>query len=66
MSTSTHGDHHRDDPSGNVKANFKGNSNGNNPGRFRANQPGTHTLAVRVTQPHGSRSRACSMPSLTC
>ena len=33
---------HRD-PSGN----FKGNSNGNNPGRFRANQPGTHSLAVR-------------------
>jgi hypothetical protein len=24
-----------------------GNSNGNNPGRFRANQPGTHTHAVR-------------------
>src|SRR6516162_4031534 len=39
MSTSTY----RDDPSGK----FKGNSNGNNPGRFRANQPGTHSLAVR-------------------
>ena len=25
----------------------RGNSNGNNPGRFRANQPGTHSLAVR-------------------
>jgi len=37
---------HRD-PSGNFKGNFKGNSNGNNPGRFRANQPGTHSLAVR-------------------
>ena len=38
MSTSTHRT-----PSGN----FKGNSNGKNPGRFRANQPGTHTLAER-------------------
>jgi hypothetical protein len=44
MSTSTHRG-----PSGKVKGNVnvKGNSNGNNPGRFRANQPGTHTLAVR-------------------
>jgi len=25
----------------------RGNSNGNNPDRFRANQPGTHSLAVR-------------------
>ena len=25
----------------------RGNSNGNNPGRFRANQPGTHTFAER-------------------
>jgi hypothetical protein len=31
MSTSTH----------------RGNSEGNNPGRFRANQPGAHSLAVR-------------------
>src|SRR6516162_10285493 len=31
MSTSTH----------------RGNSQGANPGRFRANQPGSHTLAVR-------------------
>jgi hypothetical protein len=42
MSTSTHRDHHRG-----ASGNFKGNSNGNNPGRFRANQPSTHTLAVR-------------------
>jgi hypothetical protein len=42
MSTATHRD-----PSGKFKGNVKGNSNGNNAGRFRANQPGTHTLAVR-------------------
>src|SRR6516165_1143782 len=46
MSTSAHRDHHRD-PSGNFKGNVKGNSQGANPGRFRANQPGTHTLAER-------------------
>src|SRR5215831_2758838 len=39
MSTSAHRDQAAD-PQG-------GNSQGANPGRFRANQPGTHTLAVR-------------------
>jgi hypothetical protein len=34
MSTPTHRDHH-------------GNPEGSNPGRFRANQPGFHTLVVR-------------------
>jgi hypothetical protein len=36
-----------------------GNSNGKNPGRFRANQPGTHALAVRGPDRarHGARER---------
>jgi hypothetical protein len=51
MSTSAHRD-----PRGSIP---RGNSEGNNPGRrFRANQPGTHTLAARGLDSYPpSRSR---------